>query len=124
MNNIRSLFFIVLVVIVSAATAPSQDVAAPTKHFDKEGIAFDYPADWTLTENNSPGLQIVTVSPGTPTQVVVSRYRGSIVSCGLEQEGRNIDEALTKKLTGMIDAQLCGEPVKVTGIITYNFVPQ
>jgi len=62
MNNLRNLVFILLLALFSAAAALTQEVAQPTRHFDKEGIAFDYPADWTLTEDNSPELQNVMVS--------------------------------------------------------------
>ena len=106
MNNIRNLFVILLLALFSAAApAPTQDITHPTKHFDKDGVAFDYPADWTLTENNSPGLQVVMVAPGSlPTQIVVGRYRSPVVSCEIEQEGRNVENAFVKNFLKIIKA--------------------
>jgi TonB family protein len=103
MNNIRNLFVILLLALFSAAAAPTQEIAHPTKHFDKDGVAFDYPADWTLTENNSPGLQTVMVAPGSlPTQIVVSRFRSP--ACEVEQESRNIENTLVMGLLSIIKA--------------------
>ncbi len=43
-----------------------------TKHYDKDGLAFDYPDDWQLTEDSSPEmLSLVPTHEGSLAQIVI-----------------------------------------------------
>lgn len=105
MNKLQNFSIVVLIALLSSVGAQTQSGANTTKHFEKDGLSFDYPAEWSLTENRSPGLQTVTlVHEGSPTQIVVSAYRGPVPSCDFETENKKIGNALSKKVAKEIQA--------------------
>jgi len=105
MRHLRNLSIIILLAIFSVGGAQSQDVTSATKHFEKDGLTFDYPANWTVTENNAPYLQTVTVVPGSgATQIVVSTYGGPVPTCDYAAEAKNIASVFSKKVARIIKA--------------------
>src|SRR5258705_5217270 len=114
MHYLRNLSIIILFAIFSGGGAQSQNITTSTKHFEKDRLAFDYPADWTLTENNSPRLQTVTVAPeGSATQIIVSTYGGPVPTCDFEVEGKKIAGVFSKRVAKVIKAGAeNGSPVK------------
>jgi len=132
MNYLRNLSIIILLTTFSGG-AQSQDVTSPTKHFEKDGIAFDYPSDWTVMENNSPEQQTVTVSPGSSaTHIVVSSYSGPVPTCDYAAEAKNIASIFSKAVAKVIKAGAAnGSPVKtqvgaseIEGIQLSGFIDQ
>lgn len=131
MYYLRNLSIIILFAIFSGGGAQSQNVT--TKHFEKHGLTFDYPADWTLIENNSPGLQTVTVAPeGSATQIIVSTYGGPVPTCDFEVEGKKIAGVFSRRVAKVIKAGAAnGSPVKtqvgaseIEGIQLSGFIDQ
>lgn len=58
--------------LCSGATAQTPAVT----HFDKDGLSFDYPASWTLTDRSTPQLQHLSLTrPGSSALVMVVSYR-------------------------------------------------
>jgi hypothetical protein len=114
MHYLRNLSIIILFASFSGGGAQSQNVTTSTKHFEKDRLAFDYPANWIVTENNSPGLQNVTVAPGSgATQIVVSTYSGPVPTCDYEVEGKKIAGVFSKRVATVIKAGTAtGTPVK------------
>src|SRR6185295_13761249 len=105
MHRLRTLSLIILLAMISGAGAHSQDVTSPTKHFEKGGVTFDYPADWTTTEDNSPNLQNVTVLPASgATQIVVSIYSGPVLTCDFDSESKKIASVFVKSVAKVIKA--------------------
>ena len=105
---------IILVALVSIVGGQTQVETVPTKHYEKDGVAFDYPANWTVIESNAPELQTVTVSPGPgATQIVVIRSGGLTSACDFEAERDKVTPALIKRLATVIHASdaLHGAPV-------------
>jgi len=99
--------------MISRGGAQSLDGTSATKHFEKDGLTFDYPANWTVTENNAPYLQTVTVVPGSgATQIVVSTYGGPVPTCDYAAEAKNIASVFSKKVARIIKAGAeTGSPV-------------
>ena len=133
MHHLRNLSIIILLVMISGGGAQSQDGTSAAKHFEKGGIAFDYPSDWTVMENDSPEQQTVTVSPGSSaTQIVVSTYRGPVPTCDFEVEGKKIASIFSKAVAKVIKADDAnGSPVKtqvgaseIEGIQLSGFIDQ
>jgi TonB family protein len=133
MHYLRNLSIIILFAIFSGGGAQSQNVTTSTKHFEKDGLTFDYPADWTVTENNAPYLQTVTVAPASgATQIIVSTYGGPVPTCDFEVEGKKIAGVFSKKVAKVIKAGAAnGSPVKtqvgaseIEGIQLSGFIDQ
>lgn len=133
MHYLRNLSIIILFAIFSGGGAQSQNVTTSTKHFEKDGLTFDYPADWTLTESDSPNMQTVTVAlGGSATQIVISTYGGPIPTCDFELEGKRIESVFSKRVAKVIEAGAAnGSPVKtqvgaseIEGIQLSGFIDQ
>ena len=58
MNRILQLNLVVLVFCCVLATAQTPD----SKNFSKDGVIFDYPASWQLTDESNSDLQQITLS--------------------------------------------------------------
>jgi TonB family protein len=90
---------------LSLAFTHAQIGANATQHFEKAGLAFDYPFGWTLTDNSTPGLQSLTIaSKRTGTQIVVNVDGTLRRSCDFETEIKNITNALVEKVGNQIHA--------------------
>jgi hypothetical protein len=133
MNYLRNLSIIILLAMFSGGGPQSQDGTSHPKHFEKGRVTFDYPNDWTVTENNSPGLQTVTVAPeGGATQIIVSTYGGPVPTCDFEVEGKKIAGVFSKRVAKVIKAGAAnGSPVKtqvgaseIEGIQLSGFIDQ
>ncbi|MGH9873169.1 MAG: energy transducer TonB [Pyrinomonadaceae bacterium] len=113
MRTQQKLSLVIFLAILATVVARSQGENSPTKHFEKAGVAFDYPANWTVTESDAPGLRTVTVAPAPgSTQIVVVVSSGS--ACDFETERDKIKGALIKRLATLIQAgdAPSGAPVK------------
>lgn len=42
-----------------AATTFAQTASSDTKHFEKDGLSFDYPANWQLSDQSTPQMQFL-----------------------------------------------------------------
>ncbi len=114
MSKLRNLSIIILTALATAAAQQAQDAPA-TKHFEKDGLTFDYPAQWQLTDDNTPEVRSVTMKPEAgATQIIVVLYRGRVPSCDFEAEGKKITDALSKRVAIVIQAgdAFVSEPVK------------
>ena len=104
MSQLRNLSIIILIALVSAASVQAQ-VAATTKHFEKDGLTFEYPAQWNLTDDNSQDERTVTLKPEAgATQILVALYRGPVPTCDFETEGKKITNLLSKRVAIVIQA--------------------
>ena len=62
-----------------AVTASGQ--LPESRHFAKDGLSFDYPANWFLNDRSTESAQHLTITrPGTSLLIMVIAYREAIVS--------------------------------------------
>src|ERR1700682_17954 len=104
MNQLHSLSILILIALLSAMSqAPIG--ADSTKHFEKDGLAFDYPSNFSLIESDSPGVLTATItSKGSAGQIVVSLQEGQLTACDFDAENKKIADALIKSLANQIHA--------------------
>jgi TonB family protein len=51
------------------------------KHFSKDGLAFDYPAEWTLSDqSNDQAQHLILAGPGSSPVIIVWAYREAVHS--------------------------------------------
>jgi hypothetical protein len=76
----RSLTFIKLIAItLLCSLAALGQTAGSQKQFNKEGLAFDYPAGWELTDSsNSDAQQLVLSKDNSDAQIRVFVFRGLV----------------------------------------------
>ncbi|HKB64254.1 MAG TPA: TonB family protein [Pyrinomonadaceae bacterium] len=131
MHYLRNLSAIILFAMLSGGATQSQDVTRATKHYEKDGITFDYPTGWTVMENNSPDTQTVTAAPGgNATQILISIHQGFVPSCDFEGEAKRITSVFGERLAKVIKAGAATEsPVttelgatKMEGIQLHGFI--
>ncbi|MEP6818651.1 MAG: energy transducer TonB [bacterium] len=109
------LSIIILVALLSIVGGQNQVGTFPTKHYEKDGVAFDYPANWTVIESNALKLQTVTISPGPgATQIVVIRSGGLTSACDFDAERDKVTSALIKRLATVIHASDALHGARVT----------
>jgi len=71
----RQIVLIALLCFASFAQSPQSEI----KHFAKEGLAFDYPAKWTLTDKSNSQVQhLILSNPENSVLVMVIAYRDLI----------------------------------------------
>lgn len=99
MKHIPILCAILAHAIFSLVIANAQTGTTATEHYEKDGLAFDYPEGWHVTNSASPGVQTVTLErKGTQAKIVVTMQDGLTSTCDFQAERKKISEALTEKL--------------------------
>lgn len=105
MHKLQNFSIVVLMaLLLSPVSAQTQGRADARKHYEKDGLAFDYPADWTVTEGDATELKTVTVSPGPEATQIIIRLGGSRSACDFETERDKVAPALMKRLATLIHA--------------------
>ena len=104
MDKLQNFSIVVLIaLLLSPVGAQTQGGDGAKKHYEKDAVAFDYPANWTVTESNTPEVQTVTISPEVgATQIAVIRFGGS--ACDFEAERDKVVPTLMKRLATLIHA--------------------
>lgn len=65
--------------LLVALTAHAQTPDSSTKHFSKDGLIFDYPAAWTLTDQSNGDAQQLTLElSGSDAQIKIFVHRGRV----------------------------------------------
>ncbi|HEY8227669.1 MAG TPA: hypothetical protein VIG25_20530 [Pyrinomonadaceae bacterium] len=71
--------FLVALLLASAVAGRSQTTSADAKHFNKDGVLFDYLPSWTLQDDsNSDAQQLTLARADSDVQIRVFAHRGRI----------------------------------------------
>lgn len=72
MKHTLVICILIATTLLSGFVATAQTEKTAAKHFDHDGLAFDYPEGWELIETNTNGVEIVTLNQkGGVAQIVV-----------------------------------------------------
>ena len=89
-NQMRALF--ALVALALALTDFSTQAGATgenTKRFEKEGLNFDFSANWELSDRSNPAAQqLVLTEKALDAQIMIVALRGTISSAKQEEEAK------------------------------------
>jgi hypothetical protein len=103
MGHFRNLLFIMFIAAFSAGGAQMQDGTNPTKQFEKNGLEFDYPATWAITEGSGEKFEYVELAlTGKTTQLVVTWQFGDLLDCELEGARIRTTQALVERVAGQL----------------------
>jgi TonB family protein len=115
MKQLKFLLTTILIATLPAVSVPAQVANAETRHFEKDGLSFDFPAAWKLTDSSTDEVKYVTVAPeGSAVQIAVIVQGGSEPLCDGQAASKKITEALLVRTASRIHAStpLQTSPVK------------
>lgn len=100
--------------LIASTVFQSHAAADVTKHFEKDGVVFDYPANWKLSETDADGATtlILTPEPGTGRITIGLR---DILGCDFQAENKKIEDALIDNLAAEIKA---GQAPNTSPVVT------
>lgn len=103
--------------LVVCASVAAQSPAAPSEHFAKDGLSFDYPAGWTLTDKSSATAQeIILTLPGSSAVIQVVAFRELLQNAAQVRAtresvtmpyARNLATQLGSPLTQLLESADC-----------------
>jgi hypothetical protein len=64
MKATRAVIILLAVLLLSALTALTQTPASDKNHFEKDGLSFDYPAGWQISDQSTAQIQIIQIQRG------------------------------------------------------------
>ena len=86
MKSLKVIIQLFALVLVCTLLASAQTPAADVKHFNKDGLAFDYPTGWTLQDtSNSDAQQMVLSRADSDAQIRFYVHLNSIKPENLEK---------------------------------------
>jgi hypothetical protein len=106
---------IVATAILATLIANAQVGSNEIKHYEKDGLAFDYPTSWRIIYNSNESEQTVTIaSDKSATQIVLTIHRSPSPSCDFQAESERFRNALTKEIATQIKAGAATRTSSVT----------
>src|SRR5882724_666067 len=97
MRLIQSVIINIAIAVFISVLAFAQTSDSGTNHFAKHGLAFDYPAGWTLTDNSTEqAQQLLVTREGSSVQFRIVVQRNTTFRNELADQQRNITEPLVK----------------------------
>ncbi len=95
----------ILAALLQTANVHAQVAAGNTRHFDKNGLEFDYPAAWKIAEGsgeNSEYAELATENKST--QLIVSWQMGPFLDCEKEEIRVKLTQSLVERVASQIQA--------------------
>ncbi len=102
------LLAISLLVVGAGFSAASQSSSEP-KHFEKDGLVFDYAPNWELSDqSNAAAQQLVLTEKTLDAQIMIIALRGAITSSKQEEQAKAalIEPSITRLLKQYEDAAI------------------
>lgn len=117
MSHLHNFALLVLIALLSTAGIQSQTRPDNTAHYDKDGVAFDYPADWKLTDSSTPDVLYLNITPqGGAAQIAVMAQLNVEEDCDFQGASKKAANALLEKLAGQIQAL---RPLQTSAVKTH-----
>jgi TonB family protein len=89
-----------IVFFVCSLSVYAQSVGPELKHFAADGISFDYPTEYSVTdESTAQAQQLILTRKGSSVQFTIVARRGAILSKELPAAIENSTEPLIKQVT-------------------------
>lgn len=83
----------------------AQTTEPGTNHFDKDGLRFDYPSDWKLTDSSSPALSYLAVASANNTEQIVVIVQPQVdLECQFQTSGRKVMDTLITRVGTQLHA--------------------
>jgi TonB family protein len=101
----RKLILIAVLIALFSATDVCSQVILSTKHFEKNGLEFDYPADWKISAGSTEDTEFAELATENKTvQLVVQWQFGAVLGCEFEGMRKRITQELADRVALQIHA--------------------
>ena len=101
----KLLFSILLIAVVPTFELFAQATGAANPHFDKNGLSFDYPSNWKLTDSSNPDLHYVAVSSiNNSAQIIVIVQPHIDLECQFQASGKKVMDTLINRVGTQVHA--------------------
>ena len=87
MNSNRWIIVAIALCLLTIS-APAQD--PNVKHFEKDGLSFDYPANWQISDQSTQQMQYLTLARDGYAEIIVRSPRATIDTPEKEAEAKRI----------------------------------
>jgi len=89
MKYILTLCAIIGIGVLSPYFANGQTEGETSQHFDKAGLAFDFPVGWKLTDSSTDDVQHIAVAPEDgAVQIAITAQLISVQQCDFSAVGK------------------------------------
>lgn len=106
-HRLNSLPGLLLIAVAFSISAEGQDQQAEFRHYEKEGLAFDYPATWAAAENLDPAAQFVELAPADKTAQLIVRWQTeSQLDCEVKRDWSQLIRKLAAPVASRIHAKI------------------
>lgn len=93
----------ILIALAATGNAYAQVGAGQTKHFEKNGLEFDYPATWKVTEGGAGESEYAEVAPeNKAAQLIVNWQFGATLECEVEANRKRAAQTLADRVATQI----------------------
>jgi TonB family protein len=101
----RFLISILLIALLPSLNVFAQVANPGTKRFEQDGLSFDFPSNWKLTDSSTPELHYVAVaSADSAAQIIVIVQPHIDLQCQFQTAGRKVMEALVGRVASQLQA--------------------
>ncbi len=91
MKSLQTIIYVLALVLACAMVASAQTPNPDVNHYDKDGLAFDYPKGWSLEDaSNADAQQMVLARADSDAQIKFYVHRNSIKSENLEKARKSL----------------------------------
>lgn len=105
METGKFIFIAILIALLSTLSVQAQIAAGGTKHFEKNGLEFDYPAAWQTTERSLEESEFVELAGANKTvQFIVQWQFVATLSCEFEGMRKRLTQELADRVATQIHA--------------------
>ncbi|HEX8338904.1 MAG TPA: TonB family protein [Pyrinomonadaceae bacterium] len=136
----KTALLIFVILLAGLTRVPAAVVPQGGGHFSKEGLTFDYPVAWTPADTGDAGVlnggALKKPQPQYPSTAKGARAQGTVVVQTVVDEKGDVSSAVAASGHPLLQpagaeaartakfepTTVCGQPVKVSGVITYHFV--
>jgi TonB family protein len=99
----RLILIAILIALLPTLSVQAQVASGGTKHFDKNGLEFDYPAAWKMADGSAEESQYVELATETKTtQLIVNWQFGAALRCEVEEIRKKISQELANRVATQI----------------------
>ena len=109
-----------LLISLLSFNAHGQSSNSAPKHFDKEGLVFDYGASWELnSQNDANGHQLVLTEKALDAQIMIIELHSPITSAKEEEAAKKavVEPMVNRLLKQYDDAGIKVEQAPLTGAV-------
>lgn len=78
---------LIFVILLAPLAPPAQELAAQGGRFSKDGLAFEYPAAWTLADSGDAKLQRLTLTRAGGSNIIVVFAQRELITTAMQLYG-------------------------------------